>query len=227
MRPYIRWFIVALGLAGVSLAHAWQRQLDEPLACPDLTIDTDPWIQYAELPRAWIVAIVAVEDPGFWTHGGYDLQRIAKAIRANAVVGAQGGSTLTQQIASRLFRRPGHGPRLDRLLDPVRLEARYSKQQLLEIYSNEISLGGGDHGIAAAARRDFGLEVGELGLVECAFLAGLPQNPSHYRNSDRAEVRTRYVLERIAATADSDLGAEAARLLDQGFVLPFECADPR
>lgn len=171
------------------------------------------FVPFDALPRAYVASIVAAEDDGFWSHPGFDVVHILGALwldlRAGEMVA--GGSTLTQQTAKNIYYRPDRSLRskLTEALYALRLEAHYSKADILEFYVNQFHVAGNGRGIGIAARHFFDADVTELGLVECAFLAGLVKAPSRYdpfvgdeahrqEAVDAAVTRTRYVLRQIA-----------------------------
>jgi penicillin-binding protein 1B len=133
-------------------------------------------------------AVLAVEDQRFYGHDGLDFRRIAGAMIANirhrAI--AQGGSTITQQLAKNLFLTHHRTPlrKLREAAFALALEDRYSKDQILEAYLNEVYLGQtrseAIHGVAAASHYYFGKDVGDLTLGESAILAGMIQAPNRY-----------------------------------------------
>ena len=150
-------------------------------------------------------AFIAAEDKNFYTHGGIDPEGIARAVvvllEGNKRV--QGASTITQQVAKnflltndRTFER-----KIREILLSFRIEQAYSKDRILELYLNEIYLGLGNYGIAAAALNYFGKSVHELSIAEAAYMAALPKAPSDlhpFRNRDRAIARRNYVIDRMA-----------------------------
>jgi membrane peptidoglycan carboxypeptidase len=99
------------------------------------------YVRYADIPKPWIDAIVAAEDKDFWTHHGVDFGGIARAMWKNVEAGeiVAGGSTLTQQTAKNLYYRPDRsfGSKWRELVNALRLEAHYSKQDILEFYANQ------------------------------------------------------------------------------------------
>lgn len=135
------------------------------------------YLRYDQLPKNWVNAIVAAEDANFFVHPGVDPKHILRAsiqnIRAGKVVA--GGSTLTQQTAKNLFYRPDRSLRSKwtELLNALRLEQRYSKEEILEFYANQFHVSANGRGLAIGARYFFDKPVEVLTLKECAFLAGL------------------------------------------------------
>jgi penicillin-binding protein 1B len=167
-------------------------------------------IVLAELPDHLIDAVLAVEDQRFASHLGLDLRRIGGAMAANVKAGgiAQGGSTITQQLAKNLFLHAGRTPlrKFREAAMAIVLEARYPKPQILEAYLNEIYLGqdGGQaiHGVGAAARFHFGTDARELTLAESAMLAAMIRAPNRLvpsRHPVDARARRDLVLDLMAA----------------------------
>ena len=170
------------------------------------------WVGWDDLPLSWTASIVAAEDGAFWSHPGFDLRHIARAMRDNLSAGrlVAGGSTLTQQTAKNLYYRPDRSlkAKLEEALNALRLERHYTKSEILTFYANQFHVTGNGRGLGIAARYFFDSEVEELELVEAAFLAGMVKGPSAYdpfrgdearraRNVARAHDRTRYVLGRL------------------------------
>ncbi len=161
-------------------------------------------------------AFVAAEDARYFEHPGLDLWSIARAAFNNLRSGrhSQGGSTITQQVTRALLlsREKTWSRKISEAILSYRLEKMLSKEDILNIYLNEIYLGAGAYGVEAAARVYFSKSVRELNLAEMAMLAGLPQSPSRYspiRNYEAARARQRYVLNRMAE--DNIITAETAR----------------
>jgi penicillin-binding protein 1A len=161
-------------------------------------------IAFERMPRPLIDAFLAVEDHDFYRHGGLYWKGIGRALWANITAGdfAQGGSTITQQVAKQFL---GGEKSLSRkgkeAIMARRLEARYSKDAILAVYMNHIYLGAGAWGVAAAARRYFQKEVDQLTLAECALIAGLAKAPTAFspiRSIKLATERRNAVLDKLA-----------------------------
>jgi penicillin-binding protein 1A len=159
------------------------------------------------IPHHLINATLSTEDRNFYQHWGVDLWGIARAAVSNVLQmrRAEGGSTITQQLARNLFLT--HERTVSRKLKEVALaieiERNYSKQQILEMYFNQIYFGEGAYGVQAAAKTFFNKPIEELTLSECALLAGLPANPSVYsprRRPTAARARRTKVLRNMLAT---------------------------
>ncbi len=138
-----------------------------------------------------IKAVIAVEDHRFYRHRGFDLIRIGGAAFADVTAGrlAQGGSTITQQLArvSLLSRERTFRRKLAEVITAVRIERTYSKERILELYLNKVYFGEGFYGAEAAALGYFGKRAAELTLGEAALLAGLIRAPARYSPADRPE----------------------------------------
>src|ERR1700761_9088519 len=159
------------------------------------------------VPKLVINAFLAAEDKNFYEHGGVDYTGMARA----AVLYAenfgsgrrpQGASTITQQVAKNFFfsSEVSFNRKIKEALLAMRLERAYSKDKILELYLNEIYLGQGAYGIAAAAQVYFDKSVNELTIAEAAFLAALPKAPgtlNPIRAHDRAVDRRNYVIDRL------------------------------
>ena len=154
----------------------------------------------------FVQAVIATEDHRFWDHHGLDKLRTIKAMWITLFEPGkvQGASTITQQLAKNLFFsfRRTYMRKVRELLVALQIEARYSKQNILEAYLNQIPFGVGAHGIEQAARFFFGKPALELNLAEAALLAGLPKSPTRYnpyRYFERAKKRQKIVLSRMTA----------------------------
>ena len=176
-------------------------------------------IPFAKMSPNLIKAVISVEDQRFFDHSGIDAVRVAGAILRNLQEGrrAEGGSTITQQLArlSFLSRGKTYRRKLKEIIVAAYLENLYSKQDILEMYLNKVYFGDGLHGVEAAARGYFGKSASELGVDEAALLAGLIQSPSTYAptvNMDRAIARRNIVLQTMVASGSIDpVTAEQAK----------------
>lgn len=145
------------------------------------------WIEYKDIPVQMRKAIIAIEDRRFRSHQGVDPKALARAIKHawdNRGTGRrkQGASTITQQIARTLFlsRDYNYKRKIDEMIIAMAMEQKLSKEQILELYLNQVYFGGGAFGIDAASRRFFNHPATELTLSEAALLAGLVKAPSDY-----------------------------------------------
>ncbi len=143
----------------------------------------DP-VPLAQVPPALVSALLTTEDRAFYEHSGIALRGIARATLKNLITGrlSEGASTLTQQLAKTLFLTPRKSfiRKLREALLAMQLERRYTKDELLTLYLNQIYLGSGAYGVAAAARIYYNQRIEELSLAQCAMIAGLPRAPSRY-----------------------------------------------
>ncbi len=142
------------------------------------------YVSYHEVPKIFIKALVAAEDKNFFSHPGFDIKAMARAMLANIRAGrvVQGGSTITQQTAKNIFKRQkrSYGAKLRELIQAILLEMRYTKEEILEMYINQFFVTGIGKGLGIAAEYFFDKEVKDLDLVESAFIAGSIQAPNRY-----------------------------------------------
>ena len=148
------------------------------------------WVSIDRIPAFLQKAVVAVEDARFYEHGGIDVRGIARALVKDVIKGrlAEGGSTITQQLIKNryLTGEKTIGRKIDEARLAMEFEDKYSKQQILEMYFNEIYYGNGAWGIAQAARLYFDKNPEELSEAECALLAGVQKNPARYNPLGKA-----------------------------------------
>lgn len=159
------------------------------------------------IPKLLLHAFIAAEDKSFYEHGGLDFTGIARAALSYAQnFGSnrrpQGASTITQQVAKNflLTNELSMERKVKEALLALRIERTYSKDKILELYVNEIYLGLGAYGVAAASLLYFDKSVHELGIAEVAYLAALPKAPNNYhpfRQRERAIERRNYVIDRM------------------------------
>ena len=145
-------------------------------------------LQYDDFPPQLIRAFLAAEDKTFFSHHGVDLPGLVGAVidyasKMGSGERAKGGSTITQQVAKNLLIGDAYSPtrKIKEMILAYRIENALSKQQILELYLNQIFMGRNAYGVQAAARAYFNRDVGDLKLHEFAFLAILPKGPSNYR----------------------------------------------
>ncbi len=181
-----------------------------------------------ELPRYVPNAFIAIEDRRFYAHHGIDPWGIVRAAIADLLHrgAAQGGSTITQQLAKNLFLTQERTltRKVQEVLLALWLEHKFNKQQILELYLNRVYFGAGAYGVEAAAQRYFGKSARRLTLPEAAMLAGLVQSPSRLaptRNPDGAERRAQLV---IAAMAQQNMISAAAAKL--ALIAPARAKQP-
>jgi penicillin-binding protein 1A len=225
-----RWQLAAFGglvvfaaIAGASLGYTMRLELpnvsgledyappviSQVLASDDAIVDTfyeqqRVMIAHDQIPDTFRQALVAVEDADFYEHAGIDMGGILRAAWANlrSLRRAEGGSTLTQQLARSLFLHPEktYRRKLQEMLLATEIERQYAKEEILTFYCNQVYVGHGRYGLEAASRYYFGKPAYELELAEAAMIAGLIQRPealSPFKNPERAESRRRHVLDRM------------------------------
>ncbi|WP_425093509.1 penicillin-binding protein 1A [Burkholderia ambifaria] len=161
-------------------------------------------VHFKEVPDSLKKAILAIEDARFYDHGGVDLTGIARAGFVALTNGhaSQGASTITMQVARNFFlsSEKTYTRKIYEMLLAYRIERALTKDQILEVYMNQIYLGQRAYGFASAARVYFGKDLKDISLAEAAMLAGLPKAPSAYNpvvNPKRAKVRQEYILQRM------------------------------
>ena len=161
------------------------------------------FVPIAEMPAVMKHALIAIEDNDFYQHGGVDYAGIARAALANLRNSkSQGASTITMQVARNflLTRKKTYSRKLQEILLARKIEHKLSKDQILELYMNQIYLGQRAYGFGTAARVYFGKPVKNVSLAEAAMLAGLPKAPASANpvvNPTRARERQQYVLKRM------------------------------
>ena len=160
-------------------------------------------VRIGEVPDVMKHAILAAEDERFYQHGGVDYLSVLRAALANATSGTQqGAGTITMQVARNFFltREKTVSRKLREVLLAWKIEASMPKDEILELYINQIFLGQRAYGFAAAAQIYYGKPLSEISVAEAAMLAGLPKAPSAYNpvtNPRRAKTRQLYVLRRM------------------------------
>lgn len=216
--------IVALGLAGLifggglfvfyasSAPKLDEDLLKDPISAEFYDINGEQfatlgtqnrkYVEYKDIPKEMVDAILATEDSRFFEHFGIDIWRTGGAVLANVRdgFGAQGGSTITQQVVKNSFL--SNDKALKRKAQEawlaIQLEQQYSKEEIFEMYFNKILMSGRTYGFGTAAEYFFGKELNELELDEMAMLAGMPQSPNAYnpfKNPERAQKRRDLVLD--------------------------------
>ena len=172
-----------------------------------------------DIPQVMTHAVLAVEDARFFEHGGVDYRGVLRAALANlGRIKSQGASTITMQVARNVYlsSEKTFTRKIYELLLTFKLEHLLTKNQILEIYMNQIYLGNRAYGFAAAAEAYFGKPLKSISIAEAAMLAGLPKAPSAYNpisNPKRARTRQLYIIDRMLEngfiTADEAKAAKA------------------
>jgi penicillin-binding protein 1A len=161
-------------------------------------------VKISEVPEVMKQAILAAEDDRFYEHGGVDYMGVIRAAFSNFTSGTakQGASTITMQVARNFFltKEKTMTRKFNEVLLTFKIEHSLSKDEILQLYINQIYLGQRAYGFAAAAQVYFGKPLGQVTIAEAAMLAGLPKAPSSYNpvvNPKRAKLRQLYVLRRM------------------------------
>ncbi len=161
-------------------------------------------VRFQDIPDVQKKAVLAIEDYRFYEHGGVDFIGILRAGFADLMHGgaSQGASTITMQVARNFFlsSEKTYTRKIYEMLLAYKIERALTKDQILELYMNQIYLGERAYGFSAAARVYFGKDLKDITLAEAAMLAGLPKAPSAYNpivNPHRAKIRQDYILKRM------------------------------
>lgn len=171
------------------------------------------YVPYGDIPVNIVNALIAAEDAGYWNHNGFSFHGFSRAMISNIKAGhmRQGGSTLTQQAVKNIFGREERSvkEKFKELMNALRMEKHFSKEEILEFYLNQFHVSGTGKGVAIAAQYFFNKELKDLSLAECAFIAGSVKGPFNYdpfiqRTTERREKaiargaeRLQYVLQRM------------------------------
>jgi len=157
---------------------------DDGTVIDELFIERRKVVPFDRIPLHLKQAVIAVEDSRFYSHSGIDFRGIARALVVNITAGrvVQGGSTITQQLSKVLFFSPERTliRKIKEAIVTLQIEKRYTKDQILALYLNQIFFGGRIHGISSAARFYFGKRVEDLNISESALLAGMVKGPNLY-----------------------------------------------
>ncbi len=162
-------------------------------------------IHIGDMPKNLQNAFVAAEDVRFYSHHGIDPRGILRALWVNITKQgvAEGGSTITQQLARNAFLTQDRTlkRKITEMLLAFKIEQNYTKQEILEMYMNQIYFGQGAYGVQTAAQTYFGIDAKELSLAQSALLAGLPNSPNYlnpFNNLEAAKARQATVLDQMA-----------------------------
>ena len=165
-------------------------------------------IPFTSMPQNLKNAFVSIEDERFYKHKGIDLKRLVGVVfidiksKISGNTGIQGASTITQQLVRNIYlsSQISYKRKLQEIYLSLKLEKKLSKTEILEAYMNTIYLGGRALGVEAAAKQYFGKSAKDLNLIECAFIAGMPQSPSvYYPYSTAAKKNPSIYLNRTTA----------------------------
>ena len=188
-------------------------------------------VRFQDVPKVMKQAILAAEDERFYQHNGVDAQGVLRAAFSNLIAGGkrQGASTITQQVAKNFFlsSEKTYARKLYEALLSFKIEHNLSKDQIFELYINQIYLGQRAYGFGAAAQIYYGKPLAELNIAEATMLAGLPKAPSAFNpvvNPKRARLRQQYVLRRMLELGFIDAEQHDAAL-KQALVIKRESND--
>jgi penicillin-binding protein 1A len=180
----------------------------EHMLLDTLFIEKRDAVPLRKIPYYLKAALVATEDRNFYKHSGVDIKGIVRAILKDIRAGGfvQGASTITQQLTKTLFLTPEKSlvRKIKEAILAFQLERRYTKDEILELYLNQVYFGSGAYGVESAARIYFDTPVEKLSLNQCAMIAGMPKAPSRYSpfvNYDLAFQRRNTVLKQMITTA--------------------------
>src|SRR4030042_6081207 len=164
-------------------------------------------VPLSEVPDRLKSAIIATEDRNFYQHTGIDVKGIARALVKDLFAGefVEGASTITQQLAKTLFLTPQKtvARKIKEAILAFQIERRFTKDEIMELYLNQVYFGSGASGVESAARVYFGKTLKELNLAQCALIAGMPKAPSRYSpfiNRDLGRKRRNTVLKQMLDT---------------------------
>jgi 1A family penicillin-binding protein len=245
-------FICILAGTGIGFYSYFSRDLPST----DDLMDVKPWIRTVlydikgrpiksfyeqdrvivsrdEVPQHLINAFIATEDRSFYSHWGLNMLAIGKALYEDIVARriVRGASTITQQLARNLFltQEQTLTRKIKEAIVAVKIERHYTKDEILQMYLNQIYFGDGAYGVESAARHLFGKTAGDLTLAESAMLAGLPRNPTAYsprRRFDVAKRRQAIVLRSMNEMGMITAAEAAAAKADTIVIVERQKAEP-
>ncbi len=245
---YAGWTLICRGnrCPSVQVLESYQPKQTSKLYAVDgrfvaeLGLERRTLVRIQDIPKVVKDAFVITEDKRFYSHNGIDWWRVPGSVLGNLRAGyfAQGFSTITMQLARNIF--PEHLSREKSVVRKIKeakvaraIEHAYTKDKILELYLNQINLGGGAYGVETASQRYFGKSVRDLNLAEAATLAAMPKAPGRYnprRSPDRAVQRRNTIIElmrRNNAVSDADASLarayplQLARRVESGDVAPY------
>ena len=208
--------LATIAYFGWLASRANVDQLKQGLSQPTVIYDKDgevasnvatnrtKGITISEVPKYVPNAVVAIEDERFYEHGGFDIKGIARALFGNIFAGrvTAGGSTLTQQLAKNALLSPErtYKRKAEELFLAVKIEKVYTKDEILQMYLNQVYFGGGAWGISNASKKYFNKDINDVTISEAAMMAGLLHSPNYlnpYNNYDLAMKRRNVVLAKM------------------------------
>jgi len=206
----ITYYALTIDLPGIDTLKDYRPSIassvydDNNELIDDFFLEDRKIVKIAEIPKIVHYAFVAAEDSRFYQHQGFDIQSIFRALFKNFEAGhiVQGGSTITQQVAKLMYLSPEkkYIRKVKEAILSYKIDKYLTKDEILNLYLNQIYLGHGTYGIESASIGYFGKSAKELTLPEAALLAGLPKAPNTYSpflHFERAKQRQAYVLSRM------------------------------
>ena len=213
------------GVKGYLMSREALEQLPVEEMAEEIQAD-EHFTTIEELPELYVQAVIAAEDQRFWTHGGYDLIAIGRALwnDLRTLSFAEGGSTITQQLAKNMYftQEKKFLRKVAELFVAFELERDYTKDEILELYLNTIYFGSGYYCVYDAAEGYFGKEPAQMTDYESTLLAGIPNAPSVYSLTNSPELaaqRQKTVLE-CMVQQDYITQERADAILAEGEILP-------
>ena len=183
------------------------------------------YMAYNDIPKTFIKALVAAEDKNFFHHWGFDLKSILRAFVANLRSGqvVQGGSTLTQQAAKNIFKREkrSYRAKIHEMFQAFLLEKEYTKEEILEMYTNQFFVNGYGKGLKIAAQYFFDKDPKDLNLVEAAFIVGSVKGPNRYNPFIKKTPAEKEGAKRLAKERKDYV---LDKMLEQNYISADECA---
>lgn len=172
----------------------------------EFSVEKRAYLNLDRIPLNLQHALIAMEDQQFFNHPGISVKGIVRSLGINVLRGrkAAGGSTITQQLSRGIFLTAEKTiiRKIKEILLAFHIERKFSKQEILTLYLNQIYLGGGVYGVQSAAKHYFGKNVDDLNLAECAMLVGLipsPESYSPFKNPEKAKQRRKIVLQQLVS----------------------------
>ena len=206
----VTYYALTIDLPGIDTLKDYRPSIassvydDNNELVDDFFLEDRKIVKLADIPKAAQYAFIAAEDSRFYQHQGFDIQSIFRAFFKNFEAGhiVQGGSTITQQVAKLMYLSPEkkYIRKVKEAILSYKIDKYLTKDEILNLYLNQIYLGHGTYGIESASIGYFGKSSKELTLPEAAMLAGLPKAPNTYSPFlyfERAKERQAYVLERM------------------------------
>ena len=209
------------GLSDFKPSSVTRILADDGSILSEMYIENRVPVSINDMPPELLTAIITTEDRKFYKHSGIDVKGILRAAVRDIMAGefVEGASTITQQLAKTLF-LTSQKTLIRKLQEAVlafQIERRYTKNEILELYLNQIYFGSGAYGVSSAANIFFGKTLSELSLAECALIAAMPRAPSRYSplvNRDLALKRRNIVLKQMLVT-DNISEAEYRNAVDE------------